>query len=97
MNLDKALHELYEEKKRIDRAIARLESGLAELSDAPPRSRRGRKSMSEEERLQRVPSGFFLPGGTTIPGRYQAGFVTRLEMWNVPVGLGVEFLPTAIE
>lgn len=52
MNLDKALHELYEEKKRIDRAIARLESGLAELSDAPPRSRRGRKSMSEEERLQ---------------------------------------------
>jgi hypothetical protein len=51
MDLEKALRELYEEKKRIDRAIARLESRLTSMSEKPQRSRRGRKSMSAEERL----------------------------------------------
>ena len=51
MDLDKTLHELYEEKKRIDRTIGRLETRLAMLSGTP-RVRRGRKSMSAEERLE---------------------------------------------
>ncbi len=51
MDLDKTLHELYEEKKRIDRTISRLETRLATLS-GKPQVRRGRKSMSAEERLE---------------------------------------------
>lgn len=52
MDLNKALRELYEEKRRLDRAIARAESQLAALSQTAPRSRRGRKNMSPEERKQ---------------------------------------------
>jgi hypothetical protein len=55
MDLNKALRELYEEKRRLDRAIARAEAKLAALSQPEQRSRRsrrGRKSMSPEERQQ---------------------------------------------
>ena len=51
MDLDKALRDLYVEKKRLDRAIARMEARLALLSGLP-RSRRGRKTMNAEERLE---------------------------------------------
>jgi hypothetical protein len=50
MDLYQAIQELYEEKRRLDQAIAALESqGIAPV--AAPR-RRGRKSMNEEERKQ---------------------------------------------
>ena len=52
MDLSKALQELYREKERLDRAIARIESRIAVTSAPTKRSTRGRKSMSEEERLQ---------------------------------------------
>jgi hypothetical protein len=53
MDVDKALRELYEEKRRLDVAIAMLEAHLQAGSRAPARSsRRGRKSMSAEERLE---------------------------------------------
>ena len=52
MDVDKALRELYDERKRLDRAISRIESRLAMLSDQPKRSTRGRKSMGAEERLK---------------------------------------------
>lgn len=51
MDLEEALRELYQEKKRLDSAIAHLESRLAMTSEAPKRSTRGRKCMSVEERL----------------------------------------------
>ena len=51
MDLDPTLRELYKEKKRVDRAIARLESQLAALSKIK-NSRRGRRSMSPDERLE---------------------------------------------
>ena len=50
MDVDKALRELYDERKRLDRAIARLEAKLQAGSDQPGRSTRGRKSMGPEER-----------------------------------------------
>lgn len=50
MDLYQAIQELYEEKRRLDQAIAALESqGFAPV---PSRSRRGRKSMNDEERKQ---------------------------------------------
>lgn len=52
MDLYKALSELYEEKKRLDRAIMRVEYKLAMLAEAPLRSKRGRKNMSTDERRQ---------------------------------------------
>ncbi|MBV6434051.1 MAG: hypothetical protein IANPNBLG_04293 [Bryobacteraceae bacterium] len=60
MDLFKAIRELYEEKQRIDEVIAHLEFLSANrtvpgrLADAgpPPASRRGRKSMGAEERLE---------------------------------------------
>jgi hypothetical protein len=51
MDLSKALRELYEERKRVDRAIHTLEAGLKAASRVPARNRRGRKTMSPEERL----------------------------------------------
>lgn len=51
MDLDKTLRDLYAEKKRLDRGIVRLEARLALLSGLP-RSRRGRKTMNAEERLE---------------------------------------------
>lgn len=52
MDLDKALRDLYEEKKHLDRAIARLEARLASLDGTRRRSTRGRKGMGPEERLK---------------------------------------------
>jgi hypothetical protein len=53
MDVHKALYQLYEEKKRIDRMIHLLEARSRTLSHrAPLRTRRGRRSMSEEERLE---------------------------------------------
>ena len=49
MDVDKALQELYEEKQRLDMAIAALEQRLRVASGIP---HRGRKSMSPEQRLQ---------------------------------------------
>ncbi len=54
MDLYKAIQELYEEKERLERVIASLEelqrtTGAAPDVPAPP-GRRGRKSMSEQER-----------------------------------------------
>jgi len=50
MDLNKALRDLYEEKKRLDRAIARVEARLITTSEMPQQSTRGRKSMGPEER-----------------------------------------------
>jgi hypothetical protein len=50
MDLYQAIQELYEEKRRLDQAIAALENQSRAL-EAPVR-RRGRKSMNEEERKQ---------------------------------------------
>ena len=60
MDLYKAIRELVEEKKRIDRIIASLEAMLARGNVGPqgkaatkdPPKRRGRKSMSPEERRE---------------------------------------------
>jgi hypothetical protein len=50
MDVNKALRELHEEKRRLDVTIAALEARLGNGSRT--RGRRGRKSMSPEERLQ---------------------------------------------
>jgi len=52
MDVDKALRGLYEEKKRLDAAIAALEEQLRANKGAVARAKRGRKSMSAEERLE---------------------------------------------
>jgi hypothetical protein len=53
MDVDKALHQLYEEKKRLDQMIHLIEARLRMISSRPTaRSRRGRRSMSPEERLK---------------------------------------------
>jgi len=56
MDIVKALRELYKEKKRLDAAIAALEArkkaGGAGPSTKPGQGRRGRKSMSAQERQQ---------------------------------------------
>jgi hypothetical protein len=49
MDINKILRELRDEKKRVDRAIMRLEKRMADLGARP---RRGRRSMSPEERLE---------------------------------------------
>ena len=51
MDVDKALRELHEEKRRLDITIAALEARVGKGSRARVR-RRGRKSMSAEERLE---------------------------------------------
>ncbi|HME06702.1 MAG TPA: hypothetical protein VKG25_06610 [Bryobacteraceae bacterium] len=51
MDIQKALNELYEEKKRLDWTISTLEARLKKVSSVS-RSRRGRKSMGGEERLE---------------------------------------------
>ena len=50
MDLFKAIRELHEERKRLDKLIAFLEKGLAEKTKKAPAKRRGRKSMEAEER-----------------------------------------------
>lgn len=52
MDIHKTLRELYQEKRRLDIAIAALEARLALGQPKPARRRRGRKSMSDEERKQ---------------------------------------------
>ncbi len=49
MDINKTLRQLHDEKNRIDRAITRLEKRMADLSARP---KRGRKTMSPEERLE---------------------------------------------
>ena len=52
MDVFKALSELYEEKKRVDALISALEARLTGTGkpEARTRKRRGRRSMSEQER-----------------------------------------------
>jgi hypothetical protein len=56
MDIVKTLRELYNEKKRLDAAIAALEArikaGRTGSGAKPPKGRRGRKSMSAAERLE---------------------------------------------
>jgi hypothetical protein len=56
MDIVKALRELYTEKKRLDAAIAALEARIRAANNGkgakPAKGRRGRKSMSAEERLE---------------------------------------------
>lgn len=55
MDLYKAIRSLYEEKKRLDRLIQSLEKIQARAAAAElekPRSRRGRRGMSADERKQ---------------------------------------------
>jgi hypothetical protein len=54
MDLYKAIAELYEEKQRVDRAIAALEGvdSSRHAAAIPISGRHGRKSMGAEERLQ---------------------------------------------
>jgi hypothetical protein len=56
MDLYKAIQDLYTEKEKLERVIASLEElqrGASSLPAAPkPTKRRGRKSMSPEERLE---------------------------------------------
>jgi len=50
MDVNKTLQELYEERRRLDMAIASLEARLRALAKIARPARRGRKTMSEEER-----------------------------------------------
>jgi hypothetical protein len=55
MDLDQTIRELYEEKEKLERVIASLEELQGTLmagSGVRERSRRGRKSMSPDERLE---------------------------------------------
>jgi len=52
MDLLKSINELKEEKKRIEKAIVALESILSGSTAGQPAKRRGRKSMSEQERAE---------------------------------------------
>jgi hypothetical protein len=55
MNIDRVIRDLYKEKKRLDRVIARLEEmqrHAATQVAAPPEKKRGRKSMNEQARLE---------------------------------------------
>lgn len=57
MDLYKAIQELYAEKEKLERVIASLEelqrsSGATPMPTPKPTKRRGRKSMSSEERQE---------------------------------------------
>jgi hypothetical protein len=77
MDFNKAIRELYEQKKSLDRAIARLESRLAAMSEMRQRSTRGRKSMSTEERLR-------------VSARMTAYWAARRAQGTKPANEGVE-------
>ncbi|MGP8246489.1 MAG: hypothetical protein ACLQVN_18465 [Bryobacteraceae bacterium] len=50
--LDKAIHDLYAEKERLERAIASLEELQGSVIGGQAAKRRGRKSMEASERLK---------------------------------------------
>ena len=50
VDLNKTLQELYEERRRLDMAIAQLEARQRVLDKIGSPARRGRKTMSEEQR-----------------------------------------------
>jgi len=52
MDVLKALRELYQEKKRLDEAISNLERRLRAPIRRSAASKRGRKQMSEAERMK---------------------------------------------
>ncbi len=55
MNINKAIRELHEEKKRLDRVIASLEEmqlNAAQQIAVVPEKKRGRKSMNHEARQE---------------------------------------------
>jgi hypothetical protein len=52
INLDKAIQQLRDRKEMVDRAINQLEELMKMPATDVGRSRRGRKSMDEAERLQ---------------------------------------------
>ena len=52
INLDKALQQLRERKEMVDRAITQLEELMKMPAGDVGRSRRGRKSMDDAERLR---------------------------------------------
>ena len=52
MDINKALCQLRDEKKRLDSAIAALEAQIAASTGKSGRGRRGRKSMSPQARLE---------------------------------------------
>jgi hypothetical protein len=52
MDVFRAINDLFEEKKRIDRMIAALEAKQKSHNGSSLRKRRGRTSMSAEERRQ---------------------------------------------
>jgi cell division septum initiation protein DivIVA len=52
MDIDKALCQLHDEKKRLDAAIAALEAQIAAATGKSRRTRPGRKSMSPQARLE---------------------------------------------
>lgn len=52
MDVYKALRELHEEKDRLDAAIEALEGRVKTLASKGPRARRGRRSMSADERAE---------------------------------------------
>ncbi len=52
MDLSRTIQELQKEKRRLDQAIVVLEQLLDHGTASIPAGRRGRKSMSAEERLQ---------------------------------------------
>ena len=55
MNINKAIRELHEEKKRLDRVIASLEEmqqNAVQQIAAVPEKKRGRKSMDHEARQE---------------------------------------------
>jgi len=52
MDVHKALRELYEEKRRLDEAIERMERRLVGVAGKRTPGRRGRKNMGAEERAE---------------------------------------------
>jgi len=52
MDLNQVIQELLRERNRLDALIKALENGLDSTPSKKPRSRRGRKSMAAEERIQ---------------------------------------------
>lgn len=86
MDVYKALRELHEEKTRLDSAILALESRLKSLSNParPKLGRRGRRSMSEEERRevsQRM-SRYWASRRALKQGGHAAGHVSAMAEAN---------------